>query len=71
MVEGGPAEGEMMLPGGRRDAEKGETEHEAAMRHLEEQTGITKADCEEYLMDVPIAVSSTYGARYFVYNLGE
>jgi len=71
MVEGGPAEGEMMLPGGRRDAEKGETEHEAAMRHLEEQTGITKADCEEYLMDVPIAVSSTYGARYFVYKVSE
>ena len=42
-----------------------------AMRHLEEQTGITQADCEEYLMDVPISVSSTYGARYFVYKVSE
>jgi ADP-ribose pyrophosphatase YjhB (NUDIX family) len=70
-VEGGQGEVEMMLPGGTRDAAKGETEHEAAMRHLEEQTGITQADCEEYLMDVPISVSSTYGARYFVYKVSE
>ena len=44
-----------MLPGGKRGSE-GETEHDAAMRHLEEQTGITKADCEEYLLDVPISL---------------
>ena len=71
MVEGGQEEVERMLPGGRRDAARGETEHDAAMRHLEEQTGITKADCEEYLLDVPISASSTYGARYFVYKVSE
>ena len=71
MGEGGQEERELMLPGGTRDAAKGETEHEAAMRHLEEQTGITQADCEEYLIDVPISASSTYGARYFVYKVSE
>ena len=72
-VEGGQGEVEMMLPGGRRDAANrdGETDHDAPMRHLEEQTGITNADCEdlEWLLDVPISASSTYGARYFVYKV--
>jgi ADP-ribose pyrophosphatase YjhB (NUDIX family) len=62
-----------MLPGGTHKSTKGfeETEHDAAMRHLEEQTGITRADCEEYLLDVPISASSAYGARYFVYRVSE
>ena len=57
-----------MLPGGKRDVENqgGETEHDAAIRYLTKQTGITEADCGKWLLDVPISASSAYGARYFV-----
>ena len=59
-VKAGQGEMERMLPGVTQNSADhvGETEHDAAMRHLEEQTGITKADCEEYLLDVPISSSS-------------
>jgi hypothetical protein len=71
---GGEQKGiEGMLPGGKRDAERqgGETEHDAAIRHLTEQTGITEADCGKWLLDVPISASSAYGARYFVYQVSR
>ena len=72
-VEGEQQEVKRMLPGGKRDGEKqsGETEHDAAIRHLTEQTGITEADCGKWLLDVPIAASSAYGARYFVYQVSR
>ena len=38
---------------------------------MEEQTGITEADCEECLLDVPISASSAYGARCFVYKVSK
>ena len=38
---------------------------------MEKQTGITDADCEEWLLDVPISASSAYGARYFVYKVSK
>ena len=63
----------LMLPGDKRDAEKQgkETEHDAAIRHLTEQTGITEADCGKWLLDVPISASSAYGASYFVYQVSR
>ena len=62
-----------MLPGGKRDVEEQvkETEHDAAIRHLTEQTGITEADCSRWLLDVPISASSAYGAMYFVYKVSR
>lgn len=72
-VEGQQQEVERMMPGGKRDGERhnGETEHDAAIRYLTEQTGITEADCGKWLLDVPIAASSAYGARYFVYQVSR
>ena len=60
IVEGGQGEGERMLPGGKRDGvdQDGETEHDAAVRYLEERTWITEAGCEKLLLDVPISASS-------------
>ena len=49
-VEGGQGEVKRMLrmPGGKRDGvnQNGETDHDAAVRYLEEQTGITEADTQ-------------------------
>ena len=72
-VEGGQGEADRMLPGGKRKFENqgGETEHDAAVHYLEEQTGITEADCEKWGFDVPISASFAYGAMYFVYNVSK
>ena len=59
-VEGEQGEVERILPGGKRDAESQikETEHDSAIHHLTEQTGITEADCSKWILDVPISASS-------------
>ena len=72
-VKGGQVEVEVMLPGGKRGVENqgGETEHDAAVRYLKEQTGITAAYCERWVLYVPISAASSYGARYFVYKVSR